>query len=174
MGNEKICPSNPNKEIANLKNQLNEANNKIKIQKSNIDELNKKVKDFDIEIDKYKKIIIKKDEEIQKLKYPNAINPNDIVAVNFTSDDQKVHFALVCNKNDIFAVAEEKLYQQYPEYRETNNSFIANGNQVLRFKSVADNKIDTGFLLKKNIQNLLRKNINIWKNKHFLFIYLNI
>lgn len=145
MNSEKICPSNPNKEIANLKNQLNEANNKIKIQKSNIDELNKKVKDFDIEIDKYKKIIIKKDEEIQKLKYPNAINPNDIVAVNFTSDDQKVHFALVCNKNDIFAFVEEKLYQQYPEYRETNNSFIANGNQVLRFKSVADNKIDTGF-----------------------------
>ena len=39
---------------------------------------------------------------------------------------------------------EEKLYKQYPQYRETNNSFLANGTQVLRFKTIAENKIGNG------------------------------
>ena len=57
---------------------------------------------------------------------------------------QKVHFAVPCLKKNTFAEVEEKLYQQYPEYRETNNNFIANGTQVLRFKTIAENKIGTG------------------------------
>ena len=39
---------------------------------------------------------------------------------------------------------EEKLYKQYPQYRETNNTFIANGTQVLRFKTIEQNKIGNG------------------------------
>ena len=38
----------------------------------------------------------------------------------------------------------KKLYKQYPQYRETNNNFIANGATVLRFKTIAENKIANG------------------------------
>ena len=38
----------------------------------------------------------------------------------------------------------EKLYKQYPQYREANNTFLANGMQVLRFKTIDENKIDNG------------------------------
>ena len=64
--------------------------------------------------------------------------------VNFISTDSKVHFMTKCVKNNTFAEIEEKLYREYPEYRETNNTFLANGNQVLRFKTIEENKIGNG------------------------------
>jgi len=39
---------------------------------------------------------------------------------------------------------EEKLYQEYPEYRETNNTFLAQGKIILRFKTIDQNNIGTG------------------------------
>ena len=64
--------------------------------------------------------------------------------VNFISMDQKVHYCVPCIDTDIFAEIEEKLYKQFPEYRETNNYFISQGKQVLRFKTIAQNKIGNG------------------------------
>ena len=58
--------------------------------------------------------------------------------------DQTVHFSVGCLKTNTFAEVEEKLYRQYPQYRATNNSFLANGTQVLRFKTIAENKIGNG------------------------------
>ena len=58
--------------------------------------------------------------------------------------DQKVQFSIPCTKNTIFSEIEEKLYKLYPEYRETNNTFIANGSQVLRFKTISENQIGSG------------------------------
>ena len=42
------------------------------------------------------------------------------------------------------AEVEEKLYKKFPEYRETNNSFVANGEPVLRFKTISQNNIGDG------------------------------
>ena len=64
--------------------------------------------------------------------------------VTFISIDQKICFSIPCSGNSTFAEVEEKLYQQFPEYRETNNMFLANGKEVLRFKSISDNNIGTG------------------------------
>ena len=66
------------------------------------------------------------------------------MSVNFISTDSKVHFAVPCLDYNTFAEVEEKLYKQFPEYRETNNNFIANGGQVLRFKTIKQNKIGNG------------------------------
>ena len=63
------------------------------------------------------------------------------MCVNFISSDKTIHFAASCLKTNTFAEIEEKLYKQYPQYRETNNTFIANGTQVLRFKTIEENKI---------------------------------
>ena len=66
------------------------------------------------------------------------------MCVNFISSDQNVHYAASCLKTNTFAEIEEKLYKQYPQYRETNNNFIANGTPVLRFKTIDENKIGNG------------------------------
>ena len=72
------------------------------------------------------------------------INFEDIIVVHFISLDQKINCALKCLKTDTFAQVEEKLYQKYEEYRETNNNFITKGNMILRFKTIFENKIQDG------------------------------
>ena len=73
-----------------------------------------------------------------------AFNFDDIIVVHFISMDQKINCALKCLKTDTFAEVEEKLYQKYDEFRETNNNFIANGKMILRFKKISDNNIHDG------------------------------
>ena len=73
--------------------------------------------------------------------------------MNFISSDQNVHYAAKCLKANTFAEIEENLYKIYPQYRETNNSFIANGAQVLRFKTIAENKIGNGLPIILNVPN---------------------
>ena len=55
-----------------------------------------------------------------------------------------MHYAIAGEKDNTFAQIEEKLYQKFPEYRETNNIFVANGMQVLRFKTIEQNRICDG------------------------------
>ena len=138
-----------------LKNQLIKANKTIEQQKLKIEELQNKLNNYNNTINNYNNIINQKDNELNNLRTQLNnlnnnmnnninINVNDIMSVNFISMDQNVHFSVGCLKTNTFAEVEEKLYKQYPEYRETNNNFIANGTQVLRFKTIAENKIGNG------------------------------
>ena len=144
-------------EINNLKEKLKKAEKIIEQQKSEINELknqlnlaNNKLN----ELQSLRNLIAQKDFEINKLRQGlqniNINNNNRNISlnidkcVNFISNDQRINFAIPCNGNSIFAEIEEKLYQEYPEYRETNNIFLANGKEVLRFKTINYNNIGTG------------------------------
>ena len=154
MGNN--LNNNNSNEINNLRNELTKANKIIEQQKLTINNLQSKLNEYNNIINNYQNKLNQKELELNNLKSQlNNINSNNLsdndniklnemMCVNFISMDQKVHFAVPCLKKNIFAEVEEKLYQQYPEYRETNNNFIANGTQVLRFKTIAENKIGTG------------------------------
>ena len=155
MGNISNQNSKDN-EIKELKNQLIKANKIIEKQKLTINDLLNKLNNYKTSINNHKNIINQKDLELNNLrtqlnniKNNNSsnnlnVNFNDIMTVNFISTDQNVHFAVSCLKTNTFAEVEEKLYKQFPEYRETNNSFLAHGSQVLRFKTIAENKIGNG------------------------------
>ena len=67
-----------------------------------------------------------------------------MMSVNFISTDQNVHYSVPCVKTNTFAEVEEKLYQKYPEYRETNNNFLSNGTLIKRFKTISENHISSG------------------------------
>ena len=79
-----------------------------------------------------------------KNKEHKNVDFDDIIVVNFISTDQNINYGIKCLKTDTFAEVEEKLYQKYGEYRETNNNFTANGRIILRFKSISDNHIKDG------------------------------
>ena len=157
MGNNNIQISNSN-EINNLKNELTKAKKIIEQQKLTINDLQNKlnnntktINNLNNTINNYQNIINQKELELNKFRSQlnnNDIRKNvdfdDIMCVNFISSDQIVHYAASCLKTNTFAEIEEKLYKQYPQYRETNNNFIANGTQVLRFKTIAENKIGNG------------------------------
>ena len=117
--------------------------------------LNFLISNYQNQINDLQNIINQKNVELNNLRTQlsnNNTNPiaqnkfyfNEMMCVNFISMDQNVHYAVPCIKTNTFAEVEEKLYQQYPQYRETNNNFIANGILVLRFKTIAENKIGNG------------------------------
>ena len=146
--------NNNYEEIKELKEKLNKANKIIEKQKIEIEELKQQINKFnniDINcINNLKNEIIKKNNEInllkQQLQNINLYNNNSLGdrCVNFISTDQSVFYAVPCMGNTIFAEVEEKLYKEYPEYRETNNTFLVNGTEILRFKTINDNKISSG------------------------------
>ena len=152
--------NNSQNEINNLKSELSKANKIINEQKLKIEELqtqlntyNNNINNLNNNIKNYQNIINQKDIELNNLKNQllsnnnniiNNFNLNEMMCVNFISGDQQIHYAVPCLKSNTFAEVEEKLYQKFPVYRETNNNFIANGNLVLRFKTIDENKIDNG------------------------------
>ena len=145
---------NKDKEILDLKNELSKAKITIEQQKFTIINLQNQLNNNNGNIQFYQNIINQKELEINKLKLElqninpqnkgEYVNKNKIMTVNFISVDQQVHFAVSCIDTDTFAEVEEKLYKKFPEYRETNNNFIANGEPVLRFKTISENKIGNG------------------------------
>ena len=142
--------------ILELQNELNKANKIIEQQKYTITNLQNQLNNLNNSnnynnIQYYQNIINQKEQEINnlKLELQNTQNKiyvdlNKIMTVNFISTDSKLHFAVPCVDTNTFAEVEEKLYKQFPEYRETNNTFMANGGQVLRFKTIKENKIGNG------------------------------
>jgi len=97
-------------------------------------------------------MLLNKENEILNLKLKlqssgdvkKTVNFDDILFIHFISLDQKINCPIKCLKTDTFAEVEEKLYQKYEEYRETNNNFVAKGKIILRFKKICDNNIKDG------------------------------
>jgi len=155
-----------NNEINNLKNELNKANKIIEQQKSTINDLQNKLNTYNTTINNYqtqinnlKNIIIQKDLELNNLR--NQLNNNnsnnvnnlpkkvnidydDMMCITFISTDGNLHFSVPCIKTDVLEHIEEKLYKKFPKYKETNNTFLVNGTTVLRFKTIAENKLENG------------------------------
>ena len=147
--------------IKELKEKLNKANKIIERQTLEIQELNNQINklrniDNNNQINDLKNEINIKNNQINELKHKleninlnnnginEQINKKDIKVVSFITTDHSLFYAVSCSGNDTFAEAEEKLYKEYPEYRETNNTFLANGKEILRFKTINENKIGTG------------------------------
>ena len=144
--------------ITQLENDNNKLTNEINKSKKIITELNKNQKDEQENqyvILSLKEALKDKEKKISDLqtqlsnttnikKSENSFNFDDIIVVHFISMDQKINCPLKCLKTDTFAQVEEKLYQRYEEYRETNNNFLTNGKMVLRFKKIGENNIKDG------------------------------
>ena len=130
-----------NNENDKIKNDLIKANKiifnfKNNQQNNNIYNINEIIKNQNIEINNLRL-------QLQNNK-KTPVNFEDIIYIHFISSDQKINFPIKCLKTNIFAEVEEKLYQKYEEYRETNNNFISRGRLILRFKKIFENHIQDG------------------------------
>jgi len=76
--------------------------------------------------------IIQNDQNVKKNNY----------SLNFVSSN--VYYSIICSDNDTFAEAEEILYKKYDEFRDTNNIFLYQGTPIKRFRTIKENKIDSG------------------------------
>jgi len=149
LNNEKEKNKNLNEQIKNYKIIIQELNNKLL--GNNIVNNNKVLE--------LENIIKTKTDEINVLKSRlndnkiNNIQPGEeIIAIGFTSSDQTIqNFFRPCKDSDLFVKLEEKLYDEYPRYKDVETYFIANGKKVLRFKSMKENNIKNGQLIILNI-----------------------
>ena len=153
-------------EIEKLKkdiNRLNNENSSLKIEnerlknenknlKKELDNYKKNLNAYKLEIDKLNSVLTNKKNEIDKLnnemknlKLNNNINKkvymNDLLLIYFKSIDQKVDIAYPCKKDDVFVRIEEKLYNEYPDFKDLNTYFTVNGRVVKRFRSMLENDI---------------------------------
>ena len=144
-------------EISKLQEEIKKLNLTIKEQNQKINDLENKLKKYN-NIIKPLENIISSNKNNDKINFAlqNVINdikniysPNidisQLMSINFMSSDQKMNYSIPCFSSDLFVSVEEKLYQEFPEYRETNNYFLCHGNQILRFKTIAQNNIKSGF-----------------------------
>ena len=156
-----------NKKLNEEKEKNQELINLNEILKSNLN--NEKLKNIDLQnkIDKQINIIHNNDSKINDLyariddlkeklsRYPFELKKDEkMISVIFTSDDQKIHFSVICKNTEKFNRLEEKLYNDYPEYSETNNYFVVNGNRIQKFKTLEENNI-------RNSDTIILNQINI-------------
>ena len=134
-----------------LKNDLVKANKIIENLQKNQNE-NSNIKVLQDEIKNLKNQLYLKENEINQMKLKiknnnakiNLVNLDDIMVINFTSTDSSINHGIKCVVTDTFAEVEEKLYQIYDEFRNTNNAFTINGRTILRFKNLKENQIKDG------------------------------
>ena len=149
LNNEKNKNKNLIEQIEKYKNIIKDLNDKLS--GNNLVDNNK--------ILELQNLIKAKTDEINVLKSKlnnsniDNIQPGEkIIAVGFTSFDQTIqNFISPCKDSDLFVKIEEKLYDEYPKYKDVETYFLANGRKVLRFKSMKENDIKNGQFIMLNI-----------------------
>ena len=122
---------------------------------NNIQNLKNKIKSLEKELNK-------KNEEIQQLLSQNNNNQGnyeitsinlgeEIMCINFVSmSNQDINnYGLVCKNTDLFIRAEERLYEDFPQFKKYETYFETNGKRIKRFQTLSENNIKD-----KNVINL--------------------
>ena len=98
-----------------------------------------------------------KDKEIKDLKlklsrYPfELIEGEKIISIILTSVDQKFCHSIIWKYIEKFNINENKFYEAYPEYIETENFFTLNGKKVNKYKTLDDNNIKNNDIILLNV-----------------------
>ena len=133
-------------ELNKEKLKVKELNDKLK-NNENSNNL-KKIKELE-ELIKLKNI------EINNLKNNENeitnIKSEEIIAIFFTSTHQDIHRPISCKSTDVFVKIEEKIYNEYPKYKDYNTYLTVNGNVIKRFKTLEENGIKDGNIIIVNL-----------------------
>ena len=103
--------------------------------KQKINKLNEETKIF---FEKQKKELINKLEKKEKSQF--QFN-NNLICITFISLDESIIYSMTCQTNDKFESLENKFYDKYPEYAKGENTFLLDGNEINKFRSLEENKI---------------------------------
>ena len=135
-------------QINNLQQEINRLNNNLQNANQNIINLHQQQVNYINQINNLKFQLKDKVKELDIIKMNKSkdgyVNYKNIMVVHFNSGDGKIDHDIKCLPTETFAEVEEKLYQIYDEYRETNNIFLAKGNIIKRFKKMSENNIKNG------------------------------
>ena len=155
---------NLNIEINKLRNENTNLRNENNTLKTDLNIKNQNINKYLLELKQLNNLMNIKNNEIFNLN--NQINNlkinrstqnikfglNEIVTILFKSIDQKVDVAYSSPKSDLFVRLEEKLYDEYPEFRDLDNIyFTVNGKKIRRFRSLQENNLKNNDKILLNI-----------------------
>ena len=126
----------------NLKETINELNNNLnKIMNIN-EKLEKDLAQKNIEI---QKLLSKKKANKSYFDLSSLKLDDKIIGVNFVSMGRNDigHYNIVCKNRDLFVRLEERLYEDFPQFKEYETYFEVNGKRIKRFKTLEQNNIKT-------------------------------
>ena len=79
-----------------------------------------------------------------------SFKPEDkVISVLFMTQGNKdiINYSMPCKTKDLFVRLEERLYQDFPKYRNVETFFMVNANRILRFKTLEENKIKSNDII---------------------------
>ena len=127
---------------------LNQNNNDMRRQ---LNEEKKRNLDLINELNIEKKKVFELTNEINKLKLklgndnPISFKPGEkMFGINFISANKDLQRPMGCKNTDIICKLEEKVYNEYPIYKDKNTYLTVNGRIIKRFKSLEENNIKDG------------------------------
>ena len=118
-------------------------NNKIKILENNFNNysLNDRILELENELNIYKSYCLSPGEKL--------------ISVKIISIDQKIdNFTIIAKNTDKISKIEDLLYEKYPNYKYSENYFIANGKKINRNITLEDNKIKNNDILTLSINDI--------------------
>ena len=131
----------------------------INNEKKRYDDIVKKMDELKIICNKdtnFKKVIDlieemkEKENEIKKLKnqFPfELLEGEKIMSLIFISEKEDIYCSIICKNTHNFNVVENLFYDKYPEFKELNIKFIANGVEINKNNSLENNKIYNGSII---------------------------
>jgi len=58
-----------------------------------------------------------------------------------------INYAMPCKNTDLFVRLEERLYNDFPKFRNVETFFMVNTRRILRFKTLEENKIKSNDII---------------------------
>ena len=58
-----------------------------------------------------------------------------------------MNYNLVCKNTDLFVKLEERLYNDFPQFKECETYFEVKTNRIKRFKTLEENKIESNDII---------------------------
>ena len=129
----------------NLKKRIGDLNNEIEKMKNQIKTLKNDLNMKKIEIQEYISQLNKKNDNSV-----TSIKPGErIIAVNFVSmgTNDIGHYSLICKNTELFVRLEERLYEDFPQFKNYETFFEVNTRRIKRFKTLDENNIKSKDLI---------------------------
>ena len=147
-------------EEKNKNKLLTEENNSLKLkivflnnEIQKIDELKNKIKILEDELSKknieIQNFISQNSNKEDKYTIKSILPGEKIMAVNFVSmGSQDIgHYNLVCKNVDLFVKLEERLYEDFPQFKDYETYFEVKAKRIKRFKTLEENNIKTNDII---------------------------
>ena len=124
-------------------------NKELIVKSKEIEEIKNNASNKDNIMNLMNKLLLK-EEEIQEMKsrYPFEILKGEkLMSLIFISNNQEIHYSIICKDSDKFTNVENLLYDEYPKYGESENFFIPEGNKINKYKTLKENNLKNGSIV---------------------------